>query len=83
MNWEVRVQKVVNGYIVEWWEETDAKSYTENQVVFEADDSEGGELIAFVNMVHFLSDHFGVSGSKHDHYWVRCEVVDQREAEDA
>lgn len=81
MNWDVRIKKVMNGYVAEWWEDGEDNSYVENQMVFEEPEGERGELEAFVSMASFLQAHFGGGGSKHDHYRIKCEVVDQRGAE--
>jgi hypothetical protein len=81
MNWELKIEKCINGFTAEWWEDGEPEDIR-HRMLFEAQDTETGEMEAFTSLVYFLQDHFGLSGSKHDHYRVKCAVVDQREGED-
>jgi hypothetical protein len=82
MNWEIEIEKVQNGYVCKWWEEADDDELVKGQRVFEEQDSARGDLDAFVSLCWFLAEHFGVYGSKHDEFRLRCEVVNQREGAD-
>jgi hypothetical protein len=83
MNWDIEIEKVSNGYVCKWWADGADDEMIKNQLVFEEQDGERGELDAFVSLVHFLAEHFSVSGSKHDKYRLRCDVIDQMGVEDA
>lgn len=80
MNWEIKVKKVTNGYLAEWWEDGDDNAFTEFQQVFEEPDNETGELEAMQNLLWFIKETFGVMHSKHNK---RNLVVEIQENEDA
>lgn len=82
MNWQIELERVQNGYTARWWEDADDDNLVKEQRVFEEQDTPKGELDAFVALVWFLAEHFGVYGSKHDEFRLRCEVADQREGAD-
>ena len=58
---DMQIHKVDNGYICEWWEDD-----TQYQVVFEEADTEHGIVECFQALLYFITEHFGMIGSKHD-----------------
>lgn len=66
MNWTLEIEKIDNGYIAGWWEENTEDDLVKHQMVFEEINSEYGEIECFQNLLYFITDHFGMIGSKHD-----------------
>jgi len=67
MNWEVDIEKVNNGYVCRWWEDnTEGEELVKQQVVFEEADTEHGIVECFQALLYFITEHFGMIGSKHD-----------------
>ena len=81
MDLTLTITKVDNGYIAEHWDEGDDDEIIQHQQVFEEQDDEKGELDCMVNLLHFVKEHFGCYGSKHDHYRLLMEIADQWTAE--
>ena len=81
MDWNLKIIKAENGYIAEYWDEGDDGEILQHQQVFEEQDDEKGELDCMVNLLNFVKEHFGHYGSKHDHYRLLMEIVDQRTEE--
>jgi hypothetical protein len=77
MSWSIEIERVQNGYIAEWWEDAEGERVSLERI-FEEQDTPTGELDAFVAMVRFLAEHFGVAGSKHDEFRLRCDVINQK-----
>lgn len=65
--WDLRITKADNGYRCNWLQETDdlgdVRIY-EN--VTEEAESEHREVEAFARLLWFITDFFGMVGSKHD-----------------
>lgn len=63
--WDLRVVKTVNGYRATWLEEIDDELVV-MEMVFEEPDTETGELEVMANLLWFVSEHLGVTFSKHN-----------------
>ena len=65
--WELQVERVDNGFLVRWWEEMEPEEFVEHKVVFEAGEKDvWDDHLALVNCLRFITEHFGLQGSKHD-----------------
>jgi hypothetical protein len=85
MDWKLEIEKVGNGYICRWREDDDGdgalgrirrllgtcKEYKE---VFSIPDIRWGEVSTFQEVLCFVTDHFGMTGSKHDARRIRIET---------
>lgn len=68
MTWEIKINKVSNGYLLNWSEENDENEMTDHQQVIE-EKSEGeddGELKAMEDLLFQIKEYFGVFYSKHN-----------------
>ena len=65
--WELQVERVDNGFLVRWWEEMEPGEFVEHKVVFEAGEKDAwDDHRALVFCLRFITEHFGLQGSKHD-----------------
>ena len=64
--WDLQVERVDNGFLVRWWEEMEAGEFVEHKVVFESGEVDFGDHLALVSCLRFITEHFGLQGSKHD-----------------
>jgi hypothetical protein len=67
------IQPVDNGYIV--------RCGPRVEVVEEAEEADASEAKATARLLWTVLDMLGRSGSKHDHYRVRVQVMDQQKDE--
>ncbi len=84
---KVTIESAVNGYLVTITEHDDDQ-ITIKKYLFSADEHialaelscshEADDTAAFVDVVNFLADYFGVSGSKHDKARFKCCMEDQK-----
>jgi hypothetical protein len=70
MQWSLEIEKVENGYFTKWWE-MDEPEQIKHQMVFEETDTEDGEVECFARLLWYITEHFGMVGSKHDKYRIR------------
>jgi hypothetical protein len=63
-----------NGYFVEWWENEEPEPI-KHMMAFEETDTEDGEVECFARLLWYITEHFGMVGSKHDKYRIRIETV--------
>jgi len=70
MNWEAKIEKVENGYIL-WIPDMDNEDENRQNKVYVYGDEENDES-QFATMVWALAEHFAEVGSKHDpkRFWV-------------
>jgi len=76
---EIRINKVVNGYLLESYKERDLDDYKQEQVVFEFQEEEEGdiaEMKTFRSMVYYLMDYFAVPDSKHNKKRITIDLLD-------
>jgi hypothetical protein len=67
MNEELNIEQVSNGYICRWWEDNNEyEELVKQQMVFEEDGTEHGNIECFRSLLYFITEHFGMLGSKHD-----------------
>ncbi len=67
VQWDLRITKGDNGYRCNWLEDyDDMPGSMVFETVFEEEESEHGELEAFERLLWFITEHFGMTGSKHD-----------------
>lgn len=66
--WDLRIYKGENGYRCNWLEDLDEGGDDARimETVFEEEESEHGEIEAFQRLLYFITEHFGMVGSKHD-----------------
>jgi hypothetical protein len=67
---EIGVTKVSNGYLVTFWEEEEPEP-VKIQCAFEEGDSEYGTIECFQRLLYYITEHFGMLGSKHDKRRIR------------
>jgi hypothetical protein len=71
MYFDLEVSKVENGYVVSFWEFED-KTSKETQYAFEVDDEdEHGEIECFKRLLLYITNHFSMTGTKHDKRRIR------------
>ena len=76
--WELQVERVDNGFLVRWWEEMEAGEFGEHKVVFEAGETYSHpEHYALMHCLMYLTEHFGLQGSKHDEKRISIKLVNQ------
>lgn len=63
--WEISMIRAENGWILEYWEETEDDERHKVERVF-GDREEGGEKLSLIHALRELIEHFGQGGSKHD-----------------
>ena len=66
MDWSIEITRVDNGYTVGWYESGDDDEMLEHHVVFEETDEKHGDIACMVKLLWFVTEHFGMTGSKHD-----------------
>jgi len=59
-----------NGYLAEWWENEEPEPI-KHMMVFEETDTEDGEVECFARLLWYITEHFGMYGSKHDRRRIR------------
>lgn len=62
----LEIIRTLNGYAAVWRED---HAYVE--MSFEEDDSEFGEVECFARLLWWITEHFGMIGSKHDKRRIR------------
>lgn len=72
-DWEIRLKKVNNGFILTYHEETETGTHL-NEVVF---GNKENELQVMVDVLHFIQEHFGYNGSKHDKHRIFIKLKKQ------
>ncbi len=80
--WDIRITKCENGYRVNWLEEIGERGDTEllvREIVFEEPDTETGELESTEDLLWFVSEHFGVTFSKHNKHNLLIEIVENEQ----
>jgi hypothetical protein len=66
---QIDVEKVENGYVVEFWEWADeGGEEIKTRMVFEDMDDMGEDsgVECFARLLWYITEHFGMIGSKHD-----------------
>lgn len=67
MYFELMISKVDNGFIASFWEEgEDGAESVKTQIVFEDDNSEYGHLECFQRLLYYITEHYAMTGTKHD-----------------
>jgi len=67
LDWEYTITKAENGFCVRWLEEMENGNVRQLYRLFEAEEfDEWGDHAALVRCLIFLTESFGLSGSKHD-----------------
>lgn len=61
---KLEIDRTDNGYIASWWEDGD--DCIQHQMVFEETEKEHGEIECFQHLLWFMTEYFGMIGSKHD-----------------
>ncbi|MBE3145145.1 MAG: hypothetical protein IMZ61_14690 [Planctomycetes bacterium] len=65
--WDLRITKGDNGFRCNWLEDYDDMPGSRVfEAVFEEGESEHGEIECFQRLLYFVTEHFGMVGSKHD-----------------
>uniref|UniRef100_A0A6M3LKF2 Uncharacterized protein n=1 Tax=viral metagenome TaxID=1070528 RepID=A0A6M3LKF2_9ZZZZ len=64
--WDLRIVRGENGYRCNWLEDLDDDHAQIFETVFEEEEGEHGEVEAFQRLLYFITEHFGMIGSKHD-----------------
>lgn len=74
--WDLRIIKGDNGFRCNWLEDLDEGGDDARicETVFEEEESEHGEIEAFARLLWFVTEHFGMVGSKHDEKRIRIEI---------
>ena len=62
MSWDIIVERVDNGFVASYLEEVDGE-FEERRSCFEGN---GDDVEAFQRLLWFVTDYFGMTGSKHD-----------------
>ena len=62
MSWDMVVERVDNGFVASYLEEVDGE-FEERRSCFEGKDD---DVEAFQRLLVFVTDYFGMTGSKHD-----------------
>jgi hypothetical protein len=75
LRWDLRVTNCVNGYRATWLEECEDETRV-MEMVFEAADTEIGELEAMKNLLWFVKEHFGIYLNKHNQQNLVIEIQD-------
>lgn len=65
MYFVLEIIKADNGYIAEYWEEIESEQ-VKTQVVFEEAETEHGNVECFARLLWYVTEHFAMTGSKHD-----------------
>jgi len=84
-DWELKIRKVQNGYILEHEDENEEDDYfSQEEVIEEKDtspifDESHGELEAMKEVLWKVKDYFGVSYSKHNKRNIVIEIVEEKQ----
>lgn len=62
---ELSIERVSNGFIMKYWEDVEDEP-TLQQVVFEEQETQHGEVENFKHLLYSITEYFGLTGSKHD-----------------
>jgi hypothetical protein len=62
---EITIIKVSNGYLVTFWEDEEPEP-VKTQIAFEETDGDHNGVECFKRLLCYITDHFGMYGSKHD-----------------
>ena len=76
MTWELKINKVENGYVLEWEEENEENVKLKKQQVIEEPDTEDGELEAMKMLLLEVKEHFGIYSNKYDKKKLNIEIID-------
>ncbi len=75
--WFVNIERVENGFVVQWSDEDDEGVPTPKKNVFTFDDEDDfGEHRCTADMFLFVKEHFGVFNHKDDKKRLSIDVVD-------
>ena len=83
-DWEIKIRKVENGYILEWEDESESQEnyFINNTKVFEieenCDEDKLNELKTLENVLWEITNYFGVYYSKHDKYNLTISIDDKK-----
>jgi len=72
--WMLNIRKAQNGFICAWQETLEDDTIRTNEQVFQEDDEEKGELICLVEMLWFITGHFGILPSKHNKHYLEIKI---------
>jgi hypothetical protein len=61
----LELERTDNGYLAKWWEMEEPEPVW-HQMSFEETNSEDGEIECFARLLWYVTEHFGMVGSKHD-----------------
>ena len=85
-NWEIKIRKVQNGYILETEEESDSEEgyFPKHEEVVEEinlpfGQDKSGELEAMMSVLLKIKDYFGVTYSKHNKQNINIEIVETKQ----
>jgi len=76
MNWELRITKMSNGYVLK--EIVDREENKEGVIQEQNTHDNKGEMEAMKELLCLVKDTFGVFNSKHDMYRLDVEVKEQK-----
>jgi len=66
LDWTLVLTRGDNGFGVTWEEELEDGRIKQHHEYFEAADSQWGDHEAMQRCLYFITEHFGLIGSKHD-----------------
>jgi hypothetical protein len=72
----LEVERTDNGFLAKWWED-EAPEPVKHIMVFEETDTEDGEVECFARLLWYVTEHFGMVGSKHDKYRIRITTENE------
>jgi hypothetical protein len=74
----IEIERVDNGYTCQWWENNEeGEELVKHQQVFEEINKEHGEIECFQQLLWFITEHFGMVGSKHDTRRISIAIGDE------
>ena len=78
LDWKYSITRGENGFAVRWMDELENGNVRQGHQYFEANESEEwGDHNALVRCLWFITESFGLSGSKYDAVRIKIELVDR------
>jgi len=73
----LEIDRVDNGYLASWWVYNGEA--IKHQMCFMEENKEHGEIECFQRLLYFITEHFGMIGSKHDARRIRIITGEEDE----
>jgi len=79
LDWEITLLRGENGFYARWLEELDNGNVAQKHMFFQEFGIDNYDShVALAECMRFVTEHFGLLGSKHDEKRISIELTDER-----